>query len=85
MDIADARHLRWFPSAVLVRANVIIQCLALIALGAVALALGRPVQSCCRDAWEIWLSAGTLLVSQTLPPMTDDLPMVIRPRMVAPA
>ena len=38
--------------------------------------LGRP--------WEILLPAGTVLVSQTLPPMIEPLPMVTRPRIVAP-
>ena len=31
------------------------------------------------------LPSGTLCVSQTLPPMTEPLPMVMRPRMEAPA
>lgn len=42
-------------------------------------------QSSCRLAWVMLLSAGTLRVSQTLPPMVEPLPMVIRPRIVAPA
>ena len=31
------------------------------------------------------LPGGTLRVSQTFPPITDLLPIVIRPRIVAPA
>ncbi len=42
-------------------------------------------QSSCRLAWVMLLSAGTLRVSQTLPPMVEPLPMVIRPKIVAPA
>ncbi len=41
--------------------------------------------SCCRFAWVIFAPAGTLRVSHTLPPMVDPLPMVMRPRIVAPA
>ncbi|MNH36882.1 hypothetical protein D3C79_977220 [compost metagenome] len=41
--------------------------------------------SCCRLAWVRLLPGATLRVSQTLPPMVEPLPMVIRPRMVAPA
>lgn len=36
-------------------------------------------------AWLMKLPAGTLRVSQTLPPMLEPRPMVMRPRMVAPA
>ena len=36
-------------------------------------------------AWVMLLPAGTLWVSQTLPPIEAPLPMVTRPRMVAPA
>jgi len=35
--------------------------------------------------WVIALPGATLRVSQTLPPMVEPLPMVIRPRIVAPA
>ncbi len=42
-------------------------------------------QSSCRFAWVMLLSAGTLRVSHTLPPMVEPLPMVMRPRIVAPA
>ncbi len=42
-------------------------------------------QSSCKFAWVMLLSAGTLRVSHTLPPMVEPLPMVMRPRMVAPA
>ncbi|MNG98060.1 hypothetical protein D3C76_655520 [compost metagenome] len=42
-------------------------------------------QSSCRLAWVMLLSAGTLRVSHTLPPMVEPLPMVIRPSTVAPA
>jgi hypothetical protein len=35
--------------------------------------------------WRTRLPGGTEWVSQTLPPMTEHLPMVMRPRMVAPA
>ena len=41
--------------------------------------------SCCRFACVRLAPAGTLRVSQTLPPMVEPLPMVIRPRIVAPA
>ena len=34
-------------------------------------------------AWEMLLPGATLRVSQTLPPMIDPRPMVIRPRIVA--
>lgn len=40
--------------------------------------------SLTRLAW-VTLLPGTLRVSQTLPPMVEPLPMVTRPRMVAPA
>ena len=36
-------------------------------------------------AWVTLLPGATLRVSQTLPPMVDPLPMVMRPRIVAPA
>jgi len=36
-------------------------------------------------AWVTTLPADTSLVTQTLPPIVDRLPIVIRPRMVAPA
>ena len=42
-------------------------------------------QSSCRLAWVMLLSAGTLRVSHTLPPMVEPLPMVMRPSTVAPA
>jgi hypothetical protein len=35
--------------------------------------------------WVTLLPGGTLRVSQTLPPIVDPRPIVIRPRMVAPA
>jgi len=35
--------------------------------------------------WVMALSGGTLRVSQTFPPMVDPLPIVTRPKMVAPA
>ncbi len=41
--------------------------------------------SCCKFACVIFAPAGTLRVSHTLPPMVEPLPMVIRPRIVAPA
>ena len=41
--------------------------------------------SCCRFAWVRFAPAGTLRVSHTLPPMVEPFPMVIRPRIVAPA
>ncbi len=41
--------------------------------------------SCCRFACVMFAPAGTLRVSHTLPPMVEPLPMVIRPRIVAPA
>lgn len=41
--------------------------------------------SLTRLAWVTLLPGGTLRVSQTLPPMVEPLPMVTRPRMVAPA
>src|SRR5690606_16172333 len=40
---------------------------------------------CCRLAWVMLLPGGMLRVSQTLPPMVEPWPMVMRPRMVAPA
>ena len=36
-------------------------------------------------AWVTALPGGTLRVSQTLPPMIEPAPMVMRPRMLAPA
>ena len=36
-------------------------------------------------AWVMLLPGGTLCVSQTLPPIDEPLPMVMRPRTVAPA
>jgi hypothetical protein len=47
--------------------------------------LPAPPGSCWTLACVTWLPGGTLLVSQTLPPMLDPRPIVIRPRMVAPA
>ena len=45
-----------------------------------------PTKSSPRSlACEMLLSGGQLRVSQTLPPITDPLPIVMRPRMVAPA
>ena len=35
-------------------------------------------------AWDSWLPAGTLLVSQTLPPIVEPRPTVMRPSTVAP-
>ena len=43
---------------------------------------GSLLRSC---ACVIWLLGGTLCVSHTLPPMVDPRPIVMRPRMVAPA
>ena len=42
----------------------------------------RPVRVC---AWVMLLPGGTLCVSQTLPPIDELRPTVMRPRMVAPA
>ena len=45
-----------------------------------------PTKSSLRSlACEILLSGGQLRVSQTFPPITEPLPIVMRPRMVAPA
>ena len=41
--------------------------------------------SCCKFACVMFAPAGTLRVSHTLPPMVEPLPMVMRPRIVAPA
>ena len=41
--------------------------------------------SCSRLAWVRLLPAGTLRVSHTLPPMVEPWPMVMRPKIVAPA
>src|SRR5690606_31766706 len=56
-----------------------------------ALRLLRCRESGCRpqlrrlNAWVTLLPAGTLSVSQTLPPMVEPLPTVMRPSTVAPA
>lgn len=42
----------------------------------------RSLRTC---AWLMTLPGGTPRVSQTLPPMLEPRPMVIRPRIVAPA